>query len=68
LREKKVPKVRWKGHINAGQDCQEVVLECVHSVLRPIAVMHVRRDKLKVAFHLKVIASLQAEQASLSRI
>jgi hypothetical protein len=43
LREKEVPKVRWKGCINAGQDCQEVVLECVNGVLHPIAVMHVWR-------------------------
>ncbi len=45
--EKEVPKVRWKGHIDAGQDCQEVVLECVNGALRPIAVMHVKRDKLE---------------------
>ncbi len=47
MREKEVPKVRWKGHINASQDCQEVVLERVNGTLHPIAVMHVWRDKLE---------------------
>jgi hypothetical protein len=47
LWEKKVPKVRWKGQINSGQDCQEVVLECANGALYPIAAMHVWRDKLE---------------------
>jgi hypothetical protein len=47
LREKEVPKVRWKGRINAGQDCQEMALERENGMLSPIAVMHVWRDKLK---------------------
>ncbi len=46
MREKEAPKVRWKGHIGTGQDCQEVVLEHADGVLHPIAVMHVWRDKL----------------------
>ncbi len=47
LREKEVPKVRWKGRINANQDCQEVVLERANGVLCPIAAMHVWREKLE---------------------
>jgi hypothetical protein len=47
LWEKKVPKVRWKGRIGAGQECQEVVLKCLDGVLGPIVVMHVWRDKLE---------------------
>ncbi len=47
LREKEVPKVRWKGCINAGQDCQEVVFEHANDMLCPIAAMHVWMDKLE---------------------
>ncbi len=47
LQEKEIPKVRWKGCIDAGQDCQEVVLERANGMFCPIAVMHVRRDKLE---------------------
>ncbi len=48
LREKEVPKVRWKGCINAGQDYQEVVLERMNGALHQIAVrIHVWRDKLE---------------------
>jgi hypothetical protein len=47
LREKEVTKVRWKGLINTGQDCQEVVLERVNGAFCPIVVMHVWRDKLE---------------------
>ncbi len=47
LWEKEVPKVRWKGCINAGQDCQEVVLECANGALCPIAAIHVWRDELE---------------------
>jgi hypothetical protein len=53
LREKEVPKVGWKGRIYAGQDCQEVVLECANGVLCPIAAMHVWRDQLKGGIPLK---------------
>ncbi len=47
LREKEVPKVRWKGHIDASHNCQEVVLECANGALRPIMVMHVWRYELE---------------------
>ncbi len=47
MREKEVPKVRWKGRINASQDYQEVVLEHANGALRLIAVMHVWRNKLE---------------------
>ena len=47
MQEKEVPKVRWKGLINAGQYCQEVALERANGALRPIVEMHVWRDKLK---------------------
>ncbi len=47
LQEKEVPKVRWKGCIDTGQDCQEVVLERVNNALHPIVAMHVWRDKLE---------------------
>ncbi len=33
LWEKEVPKVRWKGRIDAGQDCQEMVLEHANGML-----------------------------------
>ncbi len=45
--EKKVPKERWKGHIDTCQDCQEVVLERANGVLCLIAGMHVWRGKLE---------------------
>ncbi len=47
MQEKEVPKVRWKGQINTGQDCQEVVLERGNGALCPIAAMHVWRDELE---------------------
>ncbi len=53
LREKKIPKVRWKGHINAGQDCQEVVLEHANCAFCLIAAMHVWRDELEGGTPLK---------------
>ncbi len=53
LWEKEIPKVRWKGHINAGQDCQEVVLEHVNGVLHPIVAMHVWREQLEGGIPLK---------------
>ena len=51
--EKEVPKVRWKGRINAGQDCQEVVLERANGALCLIAAMHVWRDELEVGIPLE---------------
>ncbi len=47
LWEKEVPKGRWKGQINASQDCQEVVLEHANGAFCPIASMHVWRDELE---------------------
>ncbi len=47
LQEKEVPTVRWKGRINAGQDCQEVVFERANGPFCPIAAMHVWRDELE---------------------
>ncbi len=45
--EKEVPKVRRKGRINASQDCQEVVFECVNGALHLIAAKRVWRDKME---------------------
>ncbi len=47
MREKEVPKVRWKGCINANQDWQEVVLESANGAFHPIAAIHVWRYKLE---------------------
>jgi hypothetical protein len=41
LWEKKVPKVRWKGGVHAGKNCQEVVLERANSAFSPVLAMHV---------------------------
>jgi hypothetical protein len=68
LCQKKVPKVWWKCGVNAGQNCKEVVLERANSPFSLVLLMHVRWDKLNFAFHLKVIASLYAALALLSRI
>jgi hypothetical protein len=64
----KVPKLQWKGGVDAGKNCQEVVLEHANSAFSPVLAMHVRWDKLEFAFHLKVIASLYSTLALLSRI
>ncbi len=53
LWEQGVPKFGWKGCIDAGQDCQEVVLEYANGALCPIAVMHVWRDHLEGGVLLK---------------
>jgi len=68
LWEKEIPKVGRKSGIDSCQDCQEVVLECVNDALHPITAMHFRGASWNLAFHLKVIASLYVELASLSRI
>ncbi len=68
LQEKEVSKVRLIGCINAGQDCQEVVLECANGSFRLIVVMHVRRDKLEGGIPLEGDYFSQAELALLSRI
>ncbi len=47
LWQKKVPKVRGKCGVNAGQYCQEVVLECANSAFSPVLAMHIRRYKLE---------------------
>ena len=36
LWQKKVPKVRWKGGVNANKNCQEVVLERANSAFSPV--------------------------------
>jgi hypothetical protein len=41
LWQKKVPKVRWKGGVNAGKNCQEVVLERANSAFCLFLVIHV---------------------------
>ncbi len=46
LWQKKVPKVWWKGGVDAGKNCQEVVLECANSAFGPVLAMHVWWDKL----------------------
>jgi hypothetical protein len=44
LWQKKVPKVWWKGRVDAGKNCQEVVLEYANSAFSPVLAMHVRWD------------------------
>jgi hypothetical protein len=39
--------------IDAGQDCKEVVLECVNRVLSLVAAMHIWREKLELCFPLE---------------
>ncbi len=53
LWQKKVPKVWWKGRVNAGKNCQEVVLECSNSTFSPVLVMHVRWNKLEFCIPLE---------------
>jgi hypothetical protein len=53
LWQKKVPKVRWKCGVNAGQYCQEMVLECANSTFSPVSAMHVRWDKLEFCIPLE---------------
>jgi hypothetical protein len=54
LWEKEIPKIGWKCSINAGQDCQEVVLEGANGPLCPIAAMHVRGNKLEGGLPLEI--------------
>ena len=58
LGEQEIPQVRRKCCIDPCQDCQEVVLEGANGAFRPITAMHIRGTSWKVAFHLKVMASL----------
>ncbi len=53
LWQKKVPKVRWKGGVDAGKYCQEVVLERANSTFSPVLAMHVRCDKLEFCIPLE---------------
>jgi hypothetical protein len=53
LWQKKVPKVRGKCRVNAGQYCQEVVLERANSALSPVLAMHIRQDKLEFCIPLE---------------
>ncbi len=54
LWEKELPKVGWKCSIDAGQDCQEVVLEGANVMLCPIVAMHVKGNKLEGGIPLEV--------------
>jgi hypothetical protein len=47
LWKKKDPKEQWKSGVDAGQNCQEMVLERANSVFSPVLVMHIRWDKLE---------------------
>jgi hypothetical protein len=53
LWQKKVPKVWGKGRVDAGKNCQEVVLERANSTFSPILVMHVWWDKLEFCIPLE---------------
>jgi hypothetical protein len=53
LWQRKVPKVRGKCRVNAGQYCKEVVLEHVNSVFGPVLAMHIWWDKLEVGIPLE---------------
>ncbi len=43
----KVPKVRGKCGVSAGQYCQELVLERANSAFSPVLAMHIWWDKLE---------------------
>ncbi len=68
LWQKKVPKVRGKCSVNAGKNCKEVVLECGNSMFSSVLAIMSGGTSWIFAFHLKVIASLYAVLASLSKI
>ncbi len=68
LWQKKVPKARGKCGVNAGQYCKEVVLERANSTFSPVQWCISGRTSWKLAFHLKVMASLYAALALLLRI
>ncbi len=53
LWQKKVTKVRWKGRVYAGKNCQEVVLEHANSAFSPVLAIDVRWDKLEFCFPLE---------------
>jgi hypothetical protein len=50
--------VRWKGRINAGQDCQEVSLNVQMARSAQLWQCMSGGTSWKVAFHLKLIAFL----------
>jgi hypothetical protein len=54
LWQKKVPKVWWKGRVNAGKNCKEVVLEHANSTFSLVLAMHVWWDKLEFCVPLEV--------------
>ncbi len=43
----KVPKVQGKCRVDAGQYCQEIVLEFSNSAIRPVSAMHIWWDELE---------------------
>jgi hypothetical protein len=47
LWQKKVSKVRGICGVNAGQYCQEMVLECANSAFSLVLLMHIQWDKLE---------------------
>jgi hypothetical protein len=53
LWQKKVQKVQWKGGVNTGKNCQEVVLEHTNSMFSSVLAMHVRWDKLEFCIPLE---------------
>ena len=53
LWQKKVPKVWWKCGVDAGKNCQKVILEGANSLFSPVLVMHVRWDKLEFCIPLE---------------
>jgi hypothetical protein len=65
LWQKKVPKVRWKGRVNAGKNCQEVVLERGNSAFSLVLAMHVQWDKLEFCIPLEGDCFLDAALALL---
>jgi hypothetical protein len=53
LWQKKVSKVWGKCGVNAGQYCQEMVLERANSAFSPVLAMHIRWDKLEFCIPLE---------------
>jgi hypothetical protein len=53
LWQKKIPKVWWKGGIDTGKNCQEVVLEHANSAFILVLAMHVQWDKLEFCIPLE---------------
>jgi hypothetical protein len=53
LWQKKVPKVQGKCGVDAGQYCQEMVLERANSTFSPVLAMHIWWDKLEFCIPLE---------------